>query len=124
MTLGHDHAVMPTPRVSPDPRAAVVRALVGGGPQTPRELAVRTGLKEPYVRGLLEKQAECGRVTYDSTAEVFLITPQQEARLASEALRAHDQEVAANSRDSEGLRVTVRGRSVRRQRKSGSRRSG
>jgi hypothetical protein len=33
------------------------------------------------VRDWLGRQAERGHVTYDATAEIFLLTPQQEARL-------------------------------------------
>jgi len=67
------------------------RALVDGGPQTAREIAERAGLEERYVREWLGRQAERGRVTYDPTAEIFLLTPQQEARLAGEAGQTHDQ---------------------------------
>jgi hypothetical protein len=60
------------------------RALLAGGPQTPHELAERAGLEERYVREWLGRETERGHVTYDPTAEIFLITPLQEARLAGE----------------------------------------
>ncbi len=64
------------------------RALVAGGPQTPHELAERAGLAEPYVREWLGRQAARGHVMYDPTAEIFLLTPQQEAWLGGYACAA------------------------------------
>ena len=57
------------------------RALVVGGPLTTRELAERTGLEERSVREWLSRQADRDFVTYDSKAEIFLLTPEQAARL-------------------------------------------
>ena len=57
------------------------RALVVGGPLTTRELADRTGFEERCVRAWLSRQADRGYVTYDSIAEIFLLTPEQAARL-------------------------------------------
>jgi hypothetical protein len=56
------------------------RALVVGGPLTTRELAERTGFEECYVREWLSRQADRGYVTYDSKAEIFLLTPEQATR--------------------------------------------
>jgi len=65
------------------------RALVVGGPLTTGELAERTGFEERCVREWLGGQVDRGYVTYDSTAEVFLLTPEQAARLdGSPALHA------------------------------------
>ena len=66
---------------TPGSRRNLYRALVEGGPLTTRELAERTGLEERSVRGWLGGQAVRGYVTYDSAAEVFLLTPEQAARL-------------------------------------------
>jgi hypothetical protein len=66
------------------------RALVACGPLTAREVAQRAGLEERYVREWLGREAERGHVTYDPAAEIFLITPQQEARLTGEAGQTHD----------------------------------
>ena len=75
---------MTTIRRTPDPGPAMFRALLAGGPQTPHELAERADLEERCVREWLRRQEARGHVTYDPTAEIFLITPQQEARLAAE----------------------------------------
>lgn len=60
-------------------------ALVVGGPLTARELADRTGFEERWVREWLGGQADRGYVTYDSKAEVFLLTPEQAARVDGSA---------------------------------------
>ena len=57
------------------------RALVVGGPLTTRELAERTGFEERCVREWLSRQADRGYVIYDCQAEIFLLTPEQAARL-------------------------------------------
>ena len=66
---------------TPGSRRSLYLALVEGGPLTTRELAERTGLEERSVREWLGGQAVRGYVTYDSAAEVFLLTPEQAARL-------------------------------------------
>jgi hypothetical protein len=86
LTQRRDHAAMTT-RLVPDAGPMMFRALVCGGPQTAREVADRVGLEERYVRDWLGRQAKRGHVTYDATAEIFLITPQQEARLAGQAVQ-------------------------------------
>jgi hypothetical protein len=78
---------MTTARLLPNAGPTIFRALVGGGPQTAREVAGRARLEERYVRDWLGRQAERGRVTYDATAEIFLLTPLQEARLAGPAVQ-------------------------------------
>jgi hypothetical protein len=87
LTQGRDHAAMTTARLLPDAGPAIFRALVGGGPQTAREVADRVGLEERYVRDWLGRQADRGCVTYDATAEIFLLTPEQEATLAGQAVQ-------------------------------------
>jgi len=57
------------------------RALLVGGPLTTRELAERTGFEERRVREWLGGEADRGHVTYDSKAEIFLLTPEQAARV-------------------------------------------
>ena len=57
------------------------RALVVGGPLTTRELAERTGFEERCVREWLGRRADLGDVSYDPEAEIFLLTPEQAARL-------------------------------------------
>jgi hypothetical protein len=95
LTQWRDDAAMTTARLIPDAGPAICRALVGGGPQTAREVAERARLEERYVREWLGRQAEHGCVTYDAMAEIFLLTPEQEARLVVEAVQEHNQEVGA-----------------------------
>ena len=105
MTGGGDTAAMTTPSLTPGSGLNLYRALVNGGPLTTRELAERTGLEERSVREWLGGQAARDRVTYDSTAEISLLTPEQAARLdggpaSSAGQRLHqrttpDQEVNA-----------------------------
>ena len=81
MTGGGDSAAMTMPSLTPGSGLNLYRALVDGGPLTTRELAERTGLEERSVLEWLGGQAARGRVTYDSTAEIFLLTEEQAARL-------------------------------------------
>jgi hypothetical protein len=57
------------------------RALLVGGPLTTRELADRTDFEERCVREWLSRQTDRGYVTYDCKAEIFLLTPEQAARV-------------------------------------------
>ena len=70
---------MPAHQTTPDPATveALLRRLVDGGPQTPREVAGRTGIEEPCVRTWLAEQAARGCVTYDPQAGTFSLTPEQ-----------------------------------------------
>jgi len=79
LTQDGDDGAMATP--SSISQLALYRALVVGGPLTTRELADRTGFEERCVREWLAGQADRGRVTYDANAEIFLLTPEQAARL-------------------------------------------
>ncbi len=67
------------------PGLNLYRALIDGGPLTTRELAERTGLQERCVLEWLGGQAARGHVTYDSTAEIFLLTPEQAAGIDGDA---------------------------------------
>jgi len=49
-------------------KLGLYKALATGGPQTPAELAKRTGTAERYVREWLCNQAAGGYVTYDGQA--------------------------------------------------------
>jgi hypothetical protein len=104
---------MTTPRPLPDPASSVFRALLAGGPQTAHELAERTGLEERHVRDWLGTQAEHGNVTYDLTAQIFLITPQQEARVASEAGQAGGAATSASCRSDMPITARCPSRSSR-----------
>jgi winged helix-turn-helix protein len=81
LTRGGDDAAVTTPSLFPGAGLGLYRALVVGGPLTPRELAERTGLEEGCVREWLGGEADRGHVTYDSKAEIFLLTPEQAARV-------------------------------------------
>ena len=81
MTHGSDDAAMTTPSIFPRAGLDLYRALVVGGPLTTRELAERTGFEERCVREWLGGEADRGHVTYDSKAEIFLLTPEQAARV-------------------------------------------
>ncbi|HYB27766.1 MAG TPA: cupin domain-containing protein [Solirubrobacteraceae bacterium] len=72
---------MKAPSVFPGAGPDLYRALIVGGPLTTRELAERTGFGERCVREWLGWEADRGHVTYDSKAEIFLLTPEQAARV-------------------------------------------
>ena len=65
-------------------RLGLYKALAAAGPQTPAELAERTGTVERYVREWLINQAAGGYVEYDPGAERFHLSPEQAAALADE----------------------------------------
>jgi hypothetical protein len=81
LTQGSDNAAMTTPSFFSGAGLDLYRALVVGGPLTTRELAERTGLEERGVREWLGGEADRGHVTYDSKTEIFLLTPEQAARV-------------------------------------------
>src|SRR5882762_449041 len=59
------------------------RGLVEGGPQTPKELATRTGTTERYLREWLNAQAAAGYVTYSGDGH-YSMTPEQAEILTNE----------------------------------------
>jgi Rv2258c-like winged HTH domain/Cupin domain len=81
LTQGGDDAVMTTPSSICGAGIDLYRELVVGGPLTTCELAERTGFEERCVREWLGRQADHGYVTYELEAEIFLLTPEQAARL-------------------------------------------
>jgi SAM-dependent methyltransferase len=60
------------------------KAMAGGEPVTPAELASRTDTTERYVREWLCAMAASGYVTYDAAGERFRLTPEQALALADE----------------------------------------
>ena len=54
------------------------------GPQTPAELAKRTGTAERYVREWLPAMAAAGYATWDAKAQRFSLTPEQALAFAEE----------------------------------------
>lgn len=65
-------------------KLGLYKALASGGPQTPAELAKRTGTAERYVREWLSNQAAGGYITYDSQSGKFSLTEEQAFTLADE----------------------------------------
>jgi 2-polyprenyl-3-methyl-5-hydroxy-6-metoxy-1,4-benzoquinol methylase len=61
------------------------KALVSDGPQSPAELAKRTGTAERYVREWLSAQAAGGYVTYDSSNGKFHLSEEQAFAMADES---------------------------------------
>jgi 2-polyprenyl-3-methyl-5-hydroxy-6-metoxy-1,4-benzoquinol methylase len=66
-------------------KLGLYKALDAGGPQTPPELAKRTGTAERYVREWLCNQAAGGYVSYDSQAGKFFLNEEQAFTLADES---------------------------------------
>jgi hypothetical protein len=60
------------------------KALAAAGPQTPAELAKKTGTAERYIREWLSAQAAGGYVTYDPANEKFHLSEEQAFALADE----------------------------------------
>ena len=65
-------------------RLGLYRAMRGGEPTTPDELAGRTGTHERYVREWLSAQAAAGYVDYDDAAGTFCLNPEQAAVFADD----------------------------------------
>jgi len=65
-------------------RLGLYRALADGGPQTPGDVARRTGTTERYVREWLASQAAGGYVTYDPGEGTFSLSEEQAFALAEE----------------------------------------
>ncbi|HTP71792.1 MAG TPA: methyltransferase domain-containing protein [Burkholderiaceae bacterium] len=65
-------------------RLGLYRAMRGGEPMTPDELAGRTGTHERYVREWLSAQAAAGYVDYDDAAGTFCLNPEQAAVFADD----------------------------------------
>ena len=66
-------------------KLGLYKALGSGGPQTPAELAKRTGTAERYVREWLSAQAAGGYVTYDSSNGRFHLSEEQAFAMADES---------------------------------------
>ncbi|HUI74490.1 MAG TPA: class I SAM-dependent methyltransferase [Candidatus Acidoferrum sp.] len=65
-------------------KLGLYKGLAAGGPQTPGELASRTGTSERYVREWLLSQAAGGYVSYASAIGKFYLTDEQAFALADE----------------------------------------
>ena len=65
-------------------RLGLYKALAAGGPQTPAELAKKTGTAERYIREWLSAQAAGGYVTYDAPSGTFHLSEEQAFAMADE----------------------------------------
>jgi 2-polyprenyl-3-methyl-5-hydroxy-6-metoxy-1,4-benzoquinol methylase len=65
-------------------RLGLYKALAAGGPQTPAELAKKTGTAERYIREWLSAQAAGGYVTYDPAVAKFHLSEEQAFAMADE----------------------------------------
>jgi 2-polyprenyl-3-methyl-5-hydroxy-6-metoxy-1,4-benzoquinol methylase len=77
-------AVFHAPLVQLGDKLGLYKALAAGGPQTPAELAKRTGTAERYIREWLSNQAAGGYVTYDAASGKFSLSEEQAFTLADE----------------------------------------
>src|ERR1700690_438262 len=58
-------------------KLGLYKALAAGGPQTPAELAKRTGTAERYIREWLSAQAAGGYATYDAATGKFYLREEE-----------------------------------------------
>src|SRR5579863_3045657 len=65
-------------------KLGLYKALAEGGPQTPAELAKRTGTTERYVREWLASQAAGGYITFEAATGKFSLSEEQAFTLADE----------------------------------------
>ena len=65
-------------------KLGLYKGLAAGGPQTPAELAKRTGTVERYVREWLSAQAAGGYVTYDPATGKFHLSEEQAFAMADD----------------------------------------
>jgi 2-polyprenyl-3-methyl-5-hydroxy-6-metoxy-1,4-benzoquinol methylase len=66
-------------------KLGLYKELASGGPQTPAELAKRTGTAERYIREWLSTQAAGGYVTYDPANGKFHLSEEQAFTMADES---------------------------------------
>jgi len=66
-------------------KLGLYKALAAGGPQTPAQLAKKTGTAERYIREWLSAQAAGGYVTYDPPSGTFHLSEEQAFALADES---------------------------------------
>ncbi|HTH96068.1 MAG TPA: class I SAM-dependent methyltransferase [Stellaceae bacterium] len=65
-------------------RLGLYKAMRAGGAQSAKELAVRTGTHERYIREWLSAQAAAGYVDYDADTDKFDLNPEQAVVFADE----------------------------------------
>ena len=66
-------------------KLGLYKALAAGGPQSPAELAKRTGTSERYVREWLSTQAAGSYVTYTPATGKFHLSEEQAFAMADES---------------------------------------
>lgn len=80
--VGDLGAAMSTALVIIGDELGLYRGLAEGGPQTPAELAVRTGTHERYLREWLNNQVAGGYVGYEPATGRYALSPEQAAAFA------------------------------------------
>jgi SAM-dependent methyltransferase len=70
--------------VSLGSKLGLYKALAGAGPLSSRELAIRAGCTERYVREWLNAQAASGYLLYHAVSDTYELTPEQAMVLADE----------------------------------------
>jgi SAM-dependent methyltransferase len=86
--VGDLAATMSAPLMVIGDRLGLYKALADGGPQTPDDLATRTGTIEHYIRPWLVNQAAHGYVDYDPATQRYSLSPEQAMVLANEGTPA------------------------------------
>ncbi len=82
--VGDLGAALTAPLVLIGDKLGLYKAMAGGEPLTPAELAERTGCRERYIREWLCQQAASGYVEYDASTRTFRLPPEQAMALADE----------------------------------------
>jgi len=75
-------AAATAPREVLGDKLGLYKAMAGGDPLTPADLAGRTGCRERYLREWLCQQAASGYVEYDAAGGTFRLPPEQALALA------------------------------------------
>ena len=70
-------------------RLGLYKAMAAAGPQTPTELAKKTGTSERYLREWLNAMAAGGYVSYDGAANKYFLNDEQAFTLADETSPAY-----------------------------------
>jgi len=83
--LGAMSGAATTAMVAVGDQLGLYRALAGGGPATPEELAARAGLAARYLREWLSQQAAAGFVAYRAADGRYVLPAEAAAVLAQEA---------------------------------------
>ena len=89
-------------------KLGLYKALASGGPQTPDELAKKTGTSERYVREWLSNQAAGGYVSYDPANGKFFLNDEQAFTMADETAPLSSRRLPSRPRGNQGRRSAHR----------------